>query len=84
MKGKARAIVFDLDDTLYPHAAFVRSGFKAIARQLARDRGLSASLVYNVLDQARSSGGRGRELQRLCIRVGLSSSCVPEIGRAHV
>ena len=79
MRRTARAIVFDLDDTLYPHAAFVRSGFKAIARRLAQDRGLSASLVYSVLDRARSSGARGRELQTLCIRVGLSSSYVPAL-----
>lgn len=81
MKRKARAIVFDLDDTLYPHAAFVRSGFKAVARRLARARGLSASMVYSVLDRARSGGERGRELQTLCRRVGLSSSQVPALLR---
>jgi putative hydrolase of the HAD superfamily len=66
--------VFDLDDTLYPYSAFVRSGFKAIATELAQDRGLSASMVFSLLDRARANGERGRELQALCARLGLPSS----------
>ena len=27
---RLRAVVFDLDDTLYPESAYVRSGFRAL------------------------------------------------------
>ena len=35
--GTCRAIVFDLDDTLYAQVAFKRSGFRAVATRLAQE-----------------------------------------------
>ena len=35
----ARAVVFDLDDTLYPERDYVRSGYRAVARHLDRKLG---------------------------------------------
>lgn len=35
-----RAVVFDLDDTLFPEAAYVASGFRAVGAGLARERGI--------------------------------------------
>ena len=32
----ARALVFDLDDTLYPYRQFVSSGFRAVAAEVER------------------------------------------------
>ena len=34
-----RALVFDLDDTLFVEKDFVRSGYKAVARHLRMERG---------------------------------------------
>jgi putative hydrolase of the HAD superfamily len=34
-----RAVVFDLDDTLYPEGRYVRSGYRAVAGHLRRERG---------------------------------------------
>jgi len=81
-----RAIVFDLDDTLYPYRAFVRSGFRAVACQLAVDRGLPAVAVLRVLRRALARGQRGRELQLLCTTFDLPESLVgplTEIIREH-
>jgi putative hydrolase of the HAD superfamily len=75
----SRAILFDLDDTLYPYSGFVRSGFRAVARRLATERGLSPRLVLRVLRAAWTSGNRGRELQVLCERLGLPASLVPPL-----
>ena len=33
-KGKISAVIFDLDDTLYPERAYVRSGYAAVAQYL--------------------------------------------------
>jgi putative hydrolase of the HAD superfamily len=81
-----RAIVFDLDDTLYPYRAFVRSGFRAVACRLAAERGLSPVVVLRVLRRALSSGRRGQELQELSARFGLPDSAIAalaEVIREH-
>jgi putative hydrolase of the HAD superfamily len=74
----ARAIVFDLDDTLYPYRAFLRSGFDAVASKLAVERGLAARTVRRVLSEAFQTR-RGRELQWLCSTLALPASAVPEL-----
>jgi putative hydrolase of the HAD superfamily len=75
-----RAIVFDLDDTLYPYGAFLLSGFRAVARTLADDRGLQYGRVIRVLRSAHRTN-RGRELQALCATFGLPASLVPTLVR---
>ena len=67
---KRHAIVFDLDDTLYPYRAFLRSGFVALARRLAEEQGLPVNRVVRTLSKARSTN-RGREVQTLCRTLGL-------------
>jgi putative hydrolase of the HAD superfamily len=74
-----RAIVFDLDDTLYPYRAFVRSGFRAVACRLAAERGLPPSTVLRVLRRALANGQRGHELQELCARFELPASQVASL-----
>src|SRR5689334_905802 len=74
-----RAILFDLDDTLYPYRAFVRSGFRAVGKRLAEERGLPTRAVLKVLRRALVGGARGRELQALCERFSLPASIVPEL-----
>lgn len=76
---ESRAILFDLDDTLYPYRQFVRSGFRAVCKCLAEERGLSPRAVLKVLRQALVGGARGRELQALCERFALPASIVPEL-----
>jgi putative hydrolase of the HAD superfamily len=78
--AETRAIVFDLDDTLYPAQAFVRSGFVAIARTLAAERGLSSLRVIRTLSRSRRTHP-GREIQALCAAAGLPLSLVPALVR---
>lgn len=75
----ARAIVFDLDDTLYPYRSFLLSGFGAVAQHLAAERGLAAHVVLRCLRDALANGHRGRELQALCVRLSLPMSLVPSL-----
>jgi putative hydrolase of the HAD superfamily len=80
------AIVFDLDDTLYPHVRYVHSGFSAVARHLAQRCGLDANDVYAALRRASEVGFGGREFQRVCASYGLDASIVHELVgvlRAH-
>jgi putative hydrolase of the HAD superfamily len=61
-----RAIVFDLDDTLYRYRAFVDGGFRAVARAVELEHHVPAASVLRTLRAARRLGRRGRELQVLC------------------
>jgi putative hydrolase of the HAD superfamily len=78
--SEPRAIVFDLDGTLYPYAAFQQSGFRAVARTLAADHGLQYGRVIRVLKRAHRTDRR-RELQVLCAAFKLPASLVPVLVR---
>ncbi len=80
-----RAIVFDLDDTLYPRRAFVRSGFAAAAAVLSARTSVPAHSIYRLLCRA-TRAHEGRELQRVCARLGVPEHDVPalvDVIRAH-
>ena len=73
------AIVFDLDDTLYPRVRHVHSGFGAVARAIARRFELPVDAVYARLRLAHDQGHRGAELQYMCTSFGLTESLVPDL-----
>lgn len=85
MPRETRAIIFDLDDTLYPLNRFVLSGFEAVAAHLDRVFGVDRAQAITVLRTA-MIGARGRELQ-VCLRhfglpAGIAASLVNVI-RTH-
>jgi putative hydrolase of the HAD superfamily len=47
-----RAIIFDLDDTLYPEIEFVMSGFRTVAKVISQDFGFEADKIYSMLAEA--------------------------------
>lgn len=73
------AIVFDLDDTLYPRVRHVHSGFSAVARAIARRFDLPVYEVYGRLRVAHDQGHRGAELQYMCTSFGLNHELVPDL-----
>jgi putative hydrolase of the HAD superfamily len=73
------AIVFDLDDTLYPRVRHLHSGFCAVARAIARRFDLRADAVYGRLRVAHERGERGTELQQMCATFGLNDALVPDL-----
>jgi FMN phosphatase YigB (HAD superfamily) len=86
MQPEARAILFDLDDTLYPLRTFVGSGFVACAGYLDRAMGLDPRGVLSVLLAASDGPDRGRELQVCAEQFGLSHTIVGtlvEVIRQH-
>lgn len=74
-----QAVVFDLDDTLYPEREYVLGGFAAVARWLADSRGLSADDVYRELSGMFAAGVRGDTFDRCARQCGLPASVVPEM-----
>lgn len=84
--AERRAVIFDLDDTLYPLRAFVLSGFRAVALDVASRAGVAPALALEVLVDA-SATAPGRELQALAAWAGLSGDVVPglvDLMRRHV
>jgi putative hydrolase of the HAD superfamily len=68
-----RAIVFDLDDTLYLEGDYVRSGFRAVADELALRLALSADEAFNELDALFQGGEHRRTFDRWVEARGLGS-----------
>jgi putative hydrolase of the HAD superfamily len=85
MRPERCAVLFDLDDTLYPRRRFVLSGFAAVAAYVERVRGIPARESFTTLARA-IARTPGRELQTLAARFGLPAWLVPqlvEVIRAH-
>lgn len=83
---RPRAVLFDLDDTLYPRRRFVLSGFASVARHLDRQYRCGAPSVYRVLCEAYRRGERGGELQACLSRFDLPDALLPglvSIMRSH-
>ncbi len=80
------AVVFDLDDTLYPERRFARSSCAAVARLVAREYAVPAAATYRLLVSHCRAGNRAGMLQALCEAHGLPDADVArlvETIRAH-
>ena len=75
MLPERRAVLFDLDDTLYPLQQFLLSGFRAVAARVAQDRGHEYERTLGLLIAAYDSD-RGRELDVLAHRLSLPAGAV--------
>jgi len=83
-----RAVVFDLDQTLYPEADYVKSGFRAVAQFVARQLGGDAAVLGGELRELLQSDGRGRVFNALLTAHGWKRRLAPEtlvhVYRTHV
>lgn len=64
------AVLFDLDDTLYPERQFVDGGFRAVARFLAPLTGERAVTLASRLRALHDRDGRGRLFDTLLAELG--------------
>jgi putative hydrolase of the HAD superfamily len=67
----ARALLFDLDDTLFEERAFVESGFRMVGRWIADRACAPASAVHARLLAVLDAEGRGRVFDRVLEEFGL-------------
>ena len=68
--GKVSAVIFDLDDTLYPEKAYVKSGYKAVADYLGHPEYADKLYGYfeegkNAFDELLSEIGKEDELAKV-------------------
>jgi putative hydrolase of the HAD superfamily len=82
-----RALVFDLDDTLYREHDFVAGGFRAVAKRLASACGHPAGEIHRFMMTTLAVGGR-REVMPSVLNAfpgsGLEVADVVRIYRSHV
>jgi len=86
MTAAPRAILFDLDETLYLERRFALSGFAAVARAIAAEAGLPAEAIFRRLSAAMRRGERAVAFQQLCAALRWPESRVEtlvEIYRSH-
>lgn len=60
MDCSIRAVVFDLDNTLYDEMTFVQSGFRSVAQYLSTQYNLDQEKVYRQMLGYLESDGRGK------------------------
>jgi putative hydrolase of the HAD superfamily len=68
-----KAIIFDLDDTLFPEIEYVRSGFSCVASYLSFEYKLDKDVLYERMVHILNSEGRGKIFNILLEGVGLYS-----------
>jgi putative hydrolase of the HAD superfamily len=73
-----RALLFDLDDTLYRERRFALSGFAAVAAHVADRHDVPAGEGFRILRDAMKSGRRAEAFQRLATRAGRGEDMVEE------
>lgn len=76
MSGSIKAVLFDLDDTLYDEGTFVASGFRTVAAHIADRVGLDKQEVFAAMKAVLTTDGRGKVFDRVLERYGL---CSPEL-----
>ncbi len=78
MKG-LKAVIFDLDDTLYPEREYVRSGFHAVGEWAERRLGVSQAIVRAELQALFDAEFRGDTFQWWLSEQGLPESLLEEM-----
>ncbi|NUQ65432.1 MAG: HAD family hydrolase [Pirellulales bacterium] len=74
-----RAILFDLDDTLYCEGDFYRSGFAVVSCELQRRSFGRAEPIRRLLEHLHFHGDRERVFNDAAERIGFPAEWVPEL-----
>jgi putative hydrolase of the HAD superfamily len=74
-----KAVIFDLDDTLYPEAEFVRSGFERVAHYLSEKHNVSFFTVCQILKNDFKAGLRHRNFNVLLDKIDLGLQPAQEL-----
>ncbi len=81
-----KAILFDLDDTLYLEGQFFRSGFAAVALKLESEGVGTAGEIFKVFESIHFLEGREQVFDKAATRIPFPADWVPELVelfRAH-
>jgi putative hydrolase of the HAD superfamily len=74
-----QALVFDLDDTLYPEKDFVESGYRAVAHHIAEHHGCDFEIAVSTMIATFNSLGREKVFNALLVRFAEASIRLDEL-----
>lgn len=74
-----RALVFDLDDTLYSERDFVMSGYRTVARYLDDTRRCSFETAFSIMEETYEKSGRHMVFPMLIEWLSNESLSLPEL-----
>jgi len=80
---RLRAVIFDLDDTLYPEREFVNSGFEAVAEWVEEKFGFSSKLVAKEFYHIFQEGMRRNVFNKWLEDRGLGEEWVPHMVQVY-
>ena len=87
MSNTIKAVLFDLDDTLYEEMTFVESGFHAVSTHISNKFNFNKAEVHSSLMGILSKHGRGRVFNKCLEHYGLYNSDLVkdmvEVYRSH-
>jgi putative hydrolase of the HAD superfamily len=78
-----KAVIFDLDDTLYPERDYVRSGFRAVAHWAEANLAIPAASTFSELEGLLDSGVRHNTFDQWLKARGLNQELVPQLVRVY-
>jgi len=86
-KNSVKAIIFDLDDTIYEETKFVESGFRAVSSYAEKQLGIGKKKFFGALKNSLEKDGRGHTFDIVlknynCYNKGLVNKLV-RIYRTH-
>ena len=80
---KVKALLVDLDDTLYEEGRYVRSGFRAVAEILGQENATSADEIFYQLEYQFAREGRRGVFDRTMAYLGLQKPSMKELVEAY-
>jgi putative hydrolase of the HAD superfamily len=83
MGSGIRAVLFDLDDTIYEERLYVRGGFSAVAHFLEHRGVGSAVQTLTLLERVHHHEGREQVFQKLSARLGFPADWIPALVEVH-
>ncbi|HDL74928.1 MAG TPA: HAD family hydrolase, partial [bacterium] len=78
-KNNIKAIIFDLDDTLYPEEQFVESGFRIVSKYISQKYKLNDGEVLNILKKDFKKGLRKKNFDVLLKKLNLKKINVQKL-----
>jgi len=79
-----RAIIFDLDDTLYDEMQFVRGGFEAVSSYTSKNANVNQNVVYQLLLDVLEKHGRGQTFDIALKKLGLyNKNLIPKLVKVY-
>ena len=78
-----QAILFDLDDTLYPEIDFVYSGFQAVAAWIEKNYSIKKCEVYNEFQNIFAEGKQGKVFNTWANERNINSNVINKLIRIY-